>query len=122
MAGNDPLRLLQAAELYAELCLNLAQALPKHAPPRLRVQLAESAQAVSDLLAEGLGRGTPRERIHYSRMATGSLEESQVQLRRCINRRLTEKKLFFRAWNLSVTLGKMIDGFIATIPNDEDAA
>ena len=118
MDHDDPLKVLEAARLFGELCVDIAQSLPRRAPARLRTQLAEAAQAVSDLLAEGLGRGTVAEKIHYSRMAKGSLEESQNDLVRCIRRRLIEKKSFYRPWNLSIAVDRMIVGLIAHFEQD----
>jgi four helix bundle protein len=86
----------------------------------LRGQLAESAQAVSALLAEGFGRGTTGENIHYSRMANGSLEESQNYLRQCVNTHLIHRKTFFRPWNLSVATSRMILNLIAHLERTKD--
>jgi four helix bundle protein len=120
MAGDDPLRVLKAARLFGEQCIDLAQGLPRRAPARLRTQLAEAGQAVSDILAEGIGRGTKREQIHYCRMARGSLEECQNYLRRCMNRQLIDAKSFYKSWNLSVVIGRMLDGYIAHLERHRD--
>ena len=113
MAFEDPLRVLEAARLYGEQCVKIAHDLPRHAPAGLRRQLAKAAQAVSDILAEGLGRGTVGEKIHHGVMSKGELEESQNQLRRCIRLRLIEDKVFYRSWNLSVVINRMLDRLLA---------
>ena len=46
-------------------------------------------------------------------MANGSLEESQDYLRKCVNAQLIDRKTFFKLWNLSVAVGRMILGLIA---------
>ena len=46
-------------------------------------------------------------------MANGSLEEAQEELRECINAKLIERKIFYREWNRSVVIGKMLDRHIA---------
>jgi len=107
---RERLKVIEAARLFGELCVDIAQRLPRHAPVSLRTQLARSSQSISDLIAEGFGRGTPAEIIHYNEMAGGSLAESQNQLRRCVNRRLIDKKTFFRPWNLSVAISRMLEG------------
>ena len=112
MSERERLRVLEAARQFGEQCVDIAQRLPRRAPAGLRTQLAEAAQAVSDLLAEGFGRGTAAEKIHYSQLANGSLEESQNQLRRCIDRRLIDKKSFFKVWNLSVVISRMLSALI----------
>jgi four helix bundle protein len=113
MGSDDPLRVLEAARLYGEHCIKIAQDLPRHAPAGLRRQLAKAAQAVSDLLAEGLGRTTVAEKIRYCHMSKGELEESQNQLRRCVRLGLVPEKAFYKSWNLSVVVNRMEDGLIA---------
>jgi len=119
MDSDDPLRLLDAARLYGEHCAKIAHDLPSRAPAGLRSQLAKAAQSVSDLLAEGFGRGTVAEKIRYCRMSKGELEESQNQLRRCIRLGLIHEKVFYKSWNLSVVINRMEDGLIAHLQEAE---
>lgn len=73
------------------------------------------------MLAEGLARGTTGEKIHYSNMGNGSLEECQNHLRECINLHLIDKKKFYKAWNLSVALSRMLIAFIAHYQREAQA-
>jgi four helix bundle protein len=116
---DDPLRVLEAARLYAAHCVNIAQALPRRAPAGLRGQLAKAAQAASDLLAEGFGRGTAGDKIRYCLMSKGELEESQNQLRRCMRLGLVDAKAFHKSWNLAVVVSRMEDGLIAHLRRKE---
>jgi four helix bundle protein len=109
---GDPLRVLDAARQFGQLVAEMTQRLSRRAPSGLRGQLAESAQSVSALLAEGFGRGTDKEKAHYSRMANGSLEESQDYLRKCVNLHLIDRKMFFRLWNLSLAISRMIRSLV----------
>jgi four helix bundle protein len=115
MSRNDPLKVIEAAREFGLQVLQALAQLPRTAPSGLRSQLAESAQAVASLLAEGFGRGTTAEKIHYSRMANGSLEESQEHLRECINLHLIERKVFYRLWNLSVVTSHMLLSLLETL-------
>ena len=108
MKDRDPLKVLQAARQFGVQVVELTRSLPRHAPSGLRGQLSRAGLAVGSLLAEGLGRGTTAEKIHYSRMANGSVEESQYHLRQCVNTQLIDRKTFFRLWNLSVAISHMI--------------
>ena len=119
MDSDDPLRVLAAARLYGEHCVRIAHELPRRAPPGLRGQLAKAAQSVSDLLAEGFGRGTVTEKIRYCLMSKGELEESQNQLRRCIRLRLIPEKEFYKSWNLAVVINRMEESLIARLRRDE---
>jgi len=118
MESDDPLRVLEAARLYGEHCVKIAQDLPRREPASLRRQLAKAAQAVSDLIAEGLGRGSVAEKIRYYHMSKGELEESQNQLRRCIRLGLIPEKVFYRSWNLSVVISRMEDALIAHLQEE----
>ena len=115
MDSGNPLRLLEAAQLYGEHCVKIAHELPRRAPAGLRRQLAKAAQSVSDLLAEGLGRGGVADKIRYCEMSKGELEESQNQLRRCMRLGLIDKKAFYKTWNLAVVVSRMEDGLIARL-------
>jgi four helix bundle protein len=108
MEDGDPLRVIDAARQFGQLVTETIQRFPRRAPSRLRGQLTESALAISALLAEGFGRQTNGEKIHYSRMANGSVEESQDYLRKCINLKLIDRKTFYRLWNLSVAISRML--------------
>lgn len=52
-------------------------------------------------------------------MSNGSLEESQNYLRRCRRRELIDKKTFFRAWNLSIAVSRMLASFIARLEDEQ---
>lgn len=115
MSGNDPLRVMEAAREYGLRVAELTSRLPRRAPSGLRAQLVEAAMAVGGILAEGFGRRTTAERIHYSQMANGSLEESQYYLRQLVNLDLIERKDFYKLWNLSVVISRMLVSLIASL-------
>ena len=120
MLDRQRFKVVEAARQFGEQCVDIAQSLPRRAPTRRRSQLAEAGQAVSDILVEGLGRGSIAEKIHYARMANGSLEECQNYLRRCVNRQLIDKKRFYRAWNLSMVVSRMLAAFIEYLDYQQD--
>ena len=115
MSRNDPLRVMEAAREFGLRVAEVTSRLPRKTPSGLRAQLAEAAQAVGGLLAEGFGRGTTAERIHYAQMANGSLEESQYYLRQLVNLGLIERKIFYKLWNLSVVISRMLLALIASL-------
>jgi four helix bundle protein len=113
MHDEEPLKVLEAARAYAMQVMEIARKLPRHAPSNLRSQLVESARSVGSNIAEGWGRGTTTEKIHYSRMANGSLEESQEHLRECVNTHFIDRKTFYKPWNVSVATGRMLASLIS---------
>ena len=112
MEEKDPLKVLQAAREFRQQVIALARKFPRHAPPGLRAQLVKAARSVSSNIAGGMGRGTDAEMIRYSSMANGSLEESQTHLRECVNTHLIDRKTFYKSWNLSVAISRMLAALI----------
>ena len=112
MGDDDGLKVLEAAREYALQMSQLARRLPRHTRSKLRADLVETSRAIGADIAEGFGRGTTAEKIHYSRMATGSLEESQEHLRECVNTHLIDRKTFYRLWNLSIAIARMLASLI----------
>src|SRR5215471_7403750 len=118
---REPLKVLEAARLFGTRVSELAKELPRQTPSGLRSQVVEAAQAISALIAEGFGRGTTAEKIHYSRLANGSLEESQNYLRQFVDSNLIDRKTFYAHWNLSRTIGRMLTNLIAQLERKRDA-
>ena len=93
----------------------IAKDLPRSSPADLRRQLAKAALSVPSNIAEGAGRGTPADRLHYFHMARGSLEEVQNDLRICVNTSLIDRTTFFSVWNRSVVVSRMLAKLIARL-------
>jgi four helix bundle protein len=115
MGKADGVRAGEAARELAEMILEIARKLPPRAPAALRSQMTAAALSVSANLAEGFARGTPREKIQFSRIASGSLAETQSYLKVCINERFMDEKTFYRPWNRSVVVARMIARLIAKL-------
>ena len=113
MADDDGLKVLQAAREFRDRVLMLVGRLPRGAAPGLKSQLARAARSVSANISEGFGRGTRPDELYFLRMANGSLEEAQEGLRECINTGLISRKVFYREWNLSLVISKMLAPLIA---------
>jgi four helix bundle protein len=101
-------KLLQAASEFRDSIIELVKHLPKNAPPDLRAQLVKAARSVAANIAEGFGRGTEADTLRFFRIANGSLEEAQEGLRECINAELIPRRRFYKEWNRSVVIAKML--------------
>jgi|GraSoiStandDraft_10_1057309.scaffolds.fasta_scaffold667250_2 four helix bundle protein len=112
MSRSDGLRVWHAAREFAEEVSTLARDLPRTAPARLRSQLAAAAHSVSSNIAEGAGRGTSGEMAQFFRLARGSLEETQSNLRICVNTSLIDRQKFYPVWNRSVAISRMLAALI----------
>ena len=108
MDSPNTLKLLQAAREFRDRVLLIIRHMPRHAAPGFKAQLAEAVRSVSANIAEGMGRGTPADQLRFLYMANGSLEEAQEGLREGVNSDLIPKKEFYREWNRSVVISKML--------------
>ena len=115
MSRSEGLRVWDAAREFAEEVSVAAKDLPRHAPAGLRAQFASSAHSISSNIAEGVGRGSPGEKLQFARVARGSVEESQNYLRICGNLGLIERATFFRLWNRAVVIARMLSVLIARL-------
>ncbi|HKW46632.1 MAG TPA: four helix bundle protein [Gemmatimonadaceae bacterium] len=113
MPERDGLKVLQAAREFRDRVLLLVRRMPRLASSDLKAQLADAVRSVASNISEGLGRGTPADQVRFLWMANGSLEEAQEGLRECINSALISKKEFYREWNRSVVISKMLAGLIS---------
>jgi four helix bundle protein len=120
MKDKEPLKVLQAAREFERQVAEVVRTLRRKVPAPLRMQLLRASQAISALIAEGFGRGTAPEKIRYSWMANGELEESQNYLRQYVNQRLIDRKTFYRLWNLSLVTSRMLRALIKDLKQQKD--
>lgn len=119
---NDGLKVLQAAREFRDRVLRLISKLPKRAAPSLKSQLAKAVRSVSSNIAEGCGRKTTAERSHFFGIANASVAEAQEGLRECINTDLITREEFYREWNRSVVISKMLASLSTHEEKDQDDA
>ena len=108
MGKTNGLRALEVAQLILDELLDAAEEFPPGDPAGLRNQLGRAAQSVVSNIAEGFGRDTPKEKENRLRIARGELEETQANLKAAARRRYLAQKRFYRIWNLTVVLHRMI--------------
>ena len=118
MGKGNGLRLLDAARELAEDILTVIDDFPAHDPAGLRSQLGSAARSVSGNIAEGCGRGSVKERLQFFRVARGSLEETQNDLKICSKRGWLEKRAFLRLWNRAVVVGRMLAALMARLERE----
>ena len=115
MSRSEGLRVWHAAMELAQMIADVARRLPRGAPTKLRGQLESASNAIPALIAEGIGRGTPKEKVHYFRTSRGSVEETQTHLRRCLDLQLIDQRTFYRPWHRAVVVLRMLTQLIARI-------
>jgi four helix bundle protein len=118
MGKGHGLRLLDAARGLAEDILEVIDDFPARDHAGLRSQLASAARSISGNIAEGCGRGSVRERLQFFRIARGSLEETQNDLKICSKRGWLEKPVFLRLWNRAVVVGRMLTALMSRLERE----
>jgi four helix bundle protein len=95
------------------VCFVAVGSFPSRDPAGLRRQLSEPANSVPANIAEGFGRGTRHEKQHRLRLARGSLEETQSHLKVSWKAGYLKSEVFYRLWNLTLVLSRMLAKLIA---------
>ena len=119
MGNADELRAYHAAKELQGLIIEMARSF-KRVPPGFKSQLLQAARSVPSSIAEGFGRGTPREELQGLRVSRGSLDEVRHDLRTCIREGYTTEKPFYRAWNLATVTRRMITKLMRDRDPDSD--
>src|SRR3954466_14934394 len=107
MQGLQSLRVYNAAETYAvDVALLLTRI---RLDPSDASQLRRSSSAISDLIAEGHGRGPGADRRRVYRIARGETNESLNQLKRFLRCKLLTEREFYPLFNRGRAIAKMLD-------------
>ena len=119
MGNADELRAYHAARQLQQLIIEMVRTF-KRVPPDFKSQMLRAARSVPSSIAEGFGRGTPREELQGLRVSRGSLDELRHDLRTCMRQGYTTEKPFYRAWNLAKVTRRMITKLMRDRDRDSD--
>jgi four helix bundle protein len=108
MGKTNGLHALEVAHLIIEEIHEAIKEFPTPDFSGLRYQLAKAANSVAANIAEGYGRDTDNERRNRLRTSRGELEETQSHLKVAGRLRYMQEKRFYRIWNLTVVLHRML--------------
>ena len=78
----------------------------------LTSQIRRCAISIPSNMAEGYGRNSTKEYIHFLRIATGSLYELQTQMEISLNLHYIDKSEFDRLYELSREIERMLSSLI----------
>src|ERR1051325_1952725 len=88
MGNADELRAYHAARQLQQLIIEMVGTF-KRVPHDFKSQMLRAARSVPSRIAEGFGRGTPREELQGLRVSRGSLDELRHDLRTCMRQGYT---------------------------------
>jgi len=108
MSKSDGLRVYHGSRELAEQVIEAMRHLRRRPPGDLRDQIERSANSVPANIAEGMGRGTRDDSLRFLRQARSSLDETRHHLRVCVNDKLMNVKTFYRLWNRSSAIQRML--------------
>ena len=114
MGRAHGLRVWEAARQFADDMIALMNSL-EDCPAGLKSQAITAARSVSNGISEGAGRGSRGGKVQFIRIARGSIEECQDDLRELINGEYIDKPTFYRFWNRSVLIDRMLGALIDTL-------
>ena len=90
----------------------ISKGLPKDEAYRLTSQMRRCAISIPSNMAEGYGRNSTNEYIHFLRIATGSLCELQTQMEISVNLCYLNKDEFDKLYELSREIERMLSSLI----------
>ncbi len=96
---------------------SLTKRLPQEERYALIDQIRRSVTSIPSNIAEGQGRSTTREFIHYLSIAKGSKNEVETQLLICVKVGYLEKKEIEKALAISSEIGRMLTKLRKSLEN-----
>ena len=84
METHRDLRVWQQSIDFVSSIYLMTRSLPKEELFGLVSQMRRAAVSVPSNIAEGYGRGTDKEKIHFLRISSGSMSELETQLTLCL--------------------------------------
>ena len=109
----------QKARKLRKLLYQLAKQLPDYEKYKLASQIRSAAFSITSNLAEGYGRYSYTEKIHFARISRASALESKDHLYTCLDANYIEKKEFDYLYNQCGEVSKSINGYIGYIWNQK---
>ncbi len=117
MKGHKDLIVWQKAmDLVVEV-YNITKFLPKFETYGLSDQMRRAAVSIPSNIAEGQGRNSTRDYIHFLTISRGSYAELDTQLQICIRLKYINESDFKNVFNLADEVGKMLSAMINKLDN-----
>lgn len=104
----------------ANLAYELTKKFPKDELFGLTNQIRRSAVSIPSNIAEGCGRKSSKDTLHFLHISRGSLYEIETQLYIAIDQNYIEKEDFEEIINKIILCKKLISGFINYFKNLEN--
>jgi len=114
--GFQDLKVWQMAIEFADCMMDIAEnQMPEHKHRRLKEQIESASISVSSNIAEGKGRWSKKEFVHYLYISRGSLFESVSLLTIVKRRKFIHEQTFNEIMVKAIELSKALNGLINSI-------
>ena len=112
-SGFSELEIYKRYESLSELLWDMVESWPRRFQSIIGDQMLRAADSIGANIAEGVGRGHYKECLHHLYYARGSLAETQHWIRIAVRRKLVVEARIQPLRELSSTLHKQLNAFIA---------
>lgn len=111
----------QRGHEYVLLVYKITRLFPKEELFGLASQIRRATVSITSNIAEGFGRSSIKEKVHFYSYAYGSLLEVQNQVLIAKDLKYLQKDDYDKLVMLSIEIGKMLQGLIKKIKADSPA-
>jgi four helix bundle protein len=115
----EDLRVFKLAEKLCDDIWDIAISWKYFEKSTVGMQLVKAADSIGANIAEGAGRGTPKDNKRFIRISRGSLNETKYWLRRCIRRDLINDQQSDFLWKIIDELGPSLNAYLKSIGRDK---
>jgi four helix bundle protein len=111
----EELRIFQLAEKLCDEIWDIATSWRYFEKNTVGMQLVKAADSIGANIAEGAGRGTPKDNQRFVRISRGSLNETKYWIRRAIRRNLINEEQSAYLKELIDELGPSLNAYLKSI-------
>jgi four helix bundle protein len=111
----EDLRVFQLSEKLCDDIWDVATSWKYFEKNTVGMQLVKSADSIGANIAEGAGRGTPKDNKRFVRISRGSLNETKYWLRRASRRNLINKEQDACFRQIIEDLGPQLNAYLKSI-------
>jgi four helix bundle protein len=111
----EELRVFQLAEELGDLVWEIVVSWDYFAKETVGKQLVKAADSVGANIAEGAGRGAPKENQRFVRISRGSLNETKFWLRRTLKRDLIRSDQLEQLQKIIGELASSLNAYLKSI-------
>ena len=116
----EDLRVFQLAEKLCDEIWDVAVSWEYFEKNTVGMQLVKSADSIGANIAEGAGRGTPKDNKRFVRISRGSLNETKYWLRRARRRNLISKEQDSNFRQIIEDLAPQLNAYLKSIGKKPD--